>query len=219
MTARGVNLSPPYPSGSAPMTQPRRWQDSQQVARRWKRADVQLHVAKLKNDFVPRVCPNAARPLNPYLYRQRRRGGRPRNSVREPPGGQAKAGAASASRRGAHGNIRGKAGRIKWARSNLMFDHRPEHAFYGICRRTEGEPDHTAAKRFSRRSVIPPFDPSWSRPMGKPASGRDQFRPLTIDRHRPFFRQIGCLADRYPGSKRRNRSRRASHRYRSAPDR
>ena len=29
-----------------------------------------------------------------------------------------------------------------------MFHHRREHPFYGICRRTAGEPDHTAAKGF-----------------------------------------------------------------------
>ena len=30
-----------------------------------------------------------------------------------------------------------------------MFDHRREHPFYGIFRRTGGELDHTVAKRFS----------------------------------------------------------------------
>ena len=43
-----------------------------------------------------------------------------------------------------------------------MFDHRREHPFYGICRRTGGELDHTVAKRFLRRSAMPPFDPYWS---------------------------------------------------------
>ena len=36
-----------------------------------------------------------------------------------------------------------------------MFDHRREHPFYGICRRTGGELDHTVAKRFLRRSAAP----------------------------------------------------------------
>jgi hypothetical protein len=83
------------------------------------------------------------------------------------------------------------------------------HPFYGICRRTGGELDHTVAKRFSRRSAMPPFETYWSRPLGNAASGRVQFRPPTITRHRTFIRQIGCLADRYLGSRRRNRSRRA----------
>ncbi len=58
-----------------------------------------------------------------------------------------------------------------------MFDHRREHPFYGICRRTGRELDHTVAKRFSRRSPMPPFDPHWSRLLGNGASGRVQFRP------------------------------------------
>ena len=66
-----------------------------------------LQLAKFKNAFFPRDCPIPVRTLK--LYQQRRRGGRPRNSLRELQGCQAKAVAASASQRGAHGKIRGKA--------------------------------------------------------------------------------------------------------------
>ena len=47
--------------------------------------------------------------------RQRRKDGWHRNSLREPHGCQSEAEAVSAFQRGAHGNIRGKAGRIKRA--------------------------------------------------------------------------------------------------------
>src|SRR6266478_5295431 len=35
-----------------------------------------------------------------------------------------------------------------------MFDHRREHPFYGICRRTGCELDHAVAKRFRERRLL-----------------------------------------------------------------
>ena len=71
-----------------------------------------IAVLETKNDFFPRDCPIRVRTLNLYPYQPRRRGGRPRNSLRELQWCRAKAGAASASRRGEHGKIRGKARQI-----------------------------------------------------------------------------------------------------------
>src|SRR6476660_9101574 len=77
-----------------------------------------------------------------------------------------------------------------------MFDHRREHPFYGICRRTGGEPDHTVAKTFSRRSAMPPFDPYWSRPLGNGASARVPFRPPPLpDIGRSFGRSDASRID------------------------
>jgi len=67
-----------------------------------------IAVLELKNDFFPRDYPVPVMTLNLYPYHPRRRGGRPRNSLLELRWGRAKAGAASASRRGEHGKTRGK---------------------------------------------------------------------------------------------------------------
>src|SRR4051794_3373181 len=66
-----------------------------------------IALSEFKNGFFLRDCRIPVRILK--SYQQRRRGGRPRNSLRERQGCQAKAGAASASQRGAPGKIRGKA--------------------------------------------------------------------------------------------------------------
>ena len=97
-----------------------------------------------------------------------------------------------------------------------MLDHRRELRFYGICTRIEGELDHTVAKRFSDVGD-PAFDPYRSRALGNGKSGRCPIPAPIVTRYRMFLRQIGCLADRYLGVTRRNRSRRAKCRYPSTP--